>query len=133
MSDIVIASRLWRLYHPQNAWAATFNGLTPVALQEVAPIAEYLDPAHRSLDDRAWDLGRIRFFYDELGRGADLEPIDVDNVCDGGRIYPIPIVLDGHHRLIAAVLRRRRIRVEYGGRVDLLDYLKGQRRRPPLD
>jgi len=48
-------------------------------------------------------------------------------------IYPIPILNDGHHRLVAYRLTKRRtIPAYYSGRVDLLEYLKGDRARKPV-
>lgn len=82
---------------------------------------------------RAWDYGRIRFFYEQLLAGETLDAIEVDNRCDHGRVYPEPILLDGHHRLAASHLANARsIRVIYGGRIDLLRYLTGARRICPI-
>ena len=81
---------------------------------------------------RAWDYGRIRFFYEQLLAGATLDAIEIDNECHFGRIYPEPILLDGHHRLAASHLAGARvILASYGGRVDLLRYLTGERRTCP--
>jgi hypothetical protein len=80
-----------------------------------------------------WDLGRIRYFVEQLERGAKLDPIEIDNQCDRGHIYG-PILLDGHHRLCAAaLLRTPTIRAVYGGRVDTLKYLTGKTPHPPGD
>lgn len=131
--DIVIATRLWRLY--RNEWAdALREGLTAKKLREYALMPEYREDAPRWFStpaERAWDLGRIRYFYERIVTGQGVDPIDVDNICAHGRVYPIPTVIDGHHRLIAAVVARARIPMQYGGRVDLRDYLTGRRRRPP--
>lgn len=59
-------------------------------------------------------------------------PIEVDNDCSNGAINPIPILLDGNHRLYANVaLNREAIRIHYAGRVDLLKYLKGETTKAP--
>jgi hypothetical protein len=58
----------------------------------------------------------------------------VDNVVNAGLIYPVPVLLDGHHRFAAYVLSRRRyVPAAYGGRVDLLHYLEGKRSTMPLE
>ena len=80
----------------------------------------------------AWHYGRMRFFYEQLLAGGALDAITVDNVCAGGRIYPEPVLLDGHHRLAASHLAAAPvIRASYGGRIDLLRYLTGKRRTCP--
>jgi hypothetical protein len=82
---------------------------------------------------RAWDYGRIRHFYERLLAGETLDAISVDNECDRGRIYPIPVLLDGHHRLAASRLAGARIiHANYGGRIDLLRYLTGARKTCPV-
>lgn len=74
-----------------------------------------------------WDArlhaDRIRY----LAESPELyNPIDVDNECHGNHILPIPVVVDGHHRLFAhAWLGLETIEAQYGGRLDVLDYLKG--------
>lgn len=132
--DLVIATRLWRLY--RNEWADDLRkGLTAKSILVHPPQPEFREDAPRWFDtpeERLWDLGRIRYFYDQIKAGQKIDPIDVDNQCSHGRVHPVPIVLDGHHRLIAAVVARARIPVSYGGRVDLLDYLTGKRRHPPV-
>jgi len=86
----------------------------------------------RKQPTRAWDYGRIRFFYEQLLAGVTLDAINVDNECDHGRIYPEPIVLDGHHRLAASHMAGAKvILANYGGRLDLLRYLTGARKTCP--
>jgi hypothetical protein len=81
---------------------------------------------------RAWDYGRIRHFYECLLTGEPLDAIEVDNECAFGQIYPVPILLDGHHRLAASHLAGAPIiLVNYGGRLDLLRYLTGKRETCP--
>jgi hypothetical protein len=88
----------------------------------------------RKQPTRKWDYGRIRHFYEQLQAGKALDAIEVDNECEWGRVYPVPVVLDGHHRLAASHLAGApSIRVNYGGRIDLLRYLMGRRKLPPQD
>ena len=87
----------------------------------------------RKRPTRAWDYGRIRHFYERLLAGETLEPIEVDNKCDFGHIYPEPVLLDGHHRLAASHLAGAPIiLVNYGGRLDLLRWLTGKRKTYPV-
>lgn len=86
----------------------------------------------RKQPSRAWDYGRIRFFYERLLAGETLDALEVDNECDLGRIWPVSVLLDGHHRLAATHLAKvSYIRVLYGGRLDLLRYLTGARKTCP--
>jgi hypothetical protein len=61
------------------------------------------------------------------------DPIELDNDCHGGKVLPVPCVLDGWHRIYAHVaLKIDTIRVHYSGRIDLLNYLRGARKSRPL-
>lgn len=78
-----------------------------------------------SVTDPKWHAARIVY----LTRHIDqmLNPICIDNQCAGGRIYPIPEILDGWHRYYAHLhLGFGRIRCTYGGLLDLLHYLEGK-------
>ena len=67
---------------------------------------------------------RIRFIMQSK---EDLAcPIVLECTCHAGSVLPWPVVLDGWHRLHAHwALGRRKISAEFGGRLDLLDYLRG--------
>lgn len=129
----VLVERLWSLY----AWPE--RGL-PMRTMTVAKLLRYpSQPTYvsdtlrsRKRPTRAWDYGRIRHFYERLLAGETLDAIEVDNECNWGRIYPIPVLLDGHHRLAASHLAKVPIILAaYGGRVDLLRYLTGKRKSCP--
>lgn len=120
--DYILTERLLELYDP---WAAL--GVKPE--QVSTPTQDQFIPHHtnRDLD---YDLGRIAFFRDY---GFE-DPLELDNICESGRIYPLPNLVDGHHRLCGAALaKRERVPAIYGGRVDLLNWLKGCRKTPPTD
>ena len=73
-------------------------------------------------------IARIRFFVENPER---MDPISLDNEVYNGW-FGRPIVVDGHHRLIAAaILRRRRILASYSGLLSTLDYLTGKTRKAP--
>jgi hypothetical protein len=128
--DVVIATRLWKLYN--LVWTGNlYEKARANTLQKYPAVHEFVPEDKRTNLPDAWDLGRVRHFYELLRAGKSIDPIDVDNECHNGFIYPVPIVLDGHHRLVAAALARARIPVHYGGRIDLLDYLTGKRRTAP--
>ena len=125
--------RLWELY-TWPEWNLPMRGMTVEKILTYRAQPDYVSDAVRTRKQptRTWDYGRIRFFYERLLAGDTLDAIAVDNVCDHGRIYPEPILLDGHHRLAASYLAGARIiRATYGGRVDLLRYLTGARTTCP--
>jgi hypothetical protein len=134
--DHLIVRRLIKLY---NYWVVKSIYIN-VRLREVRkhkPVTEYVLEADRpdfatNHQRVAWHLGRVHHFFNELVDGKELDPIEVDNRCNRGHIYPIPIIVDGNHRLIAYKLARRpTIPALYSGRVDLLEYLTGKRQRCP--
>jgi hypothetical protein len=68
--------------------------------------------------------GRIRFF---MNHPEQITPLHVDNVCSGRHILPLPVLVDGWHRFFAVIaLGVETVDVEYGGRLDVLDYLVGR-------
>jgi len=74
--------------------------------------------------NKDWHIGRILYFVNNPDK---IDPIMLDNDCSDYDIFPIPIITDGNHRYIAAVIRKDEfIPVHYSGLVDLLDYLKGE-------
>ena len=120
--DTIIADRLLEYYDP---WFCL--DVTP---QDAATPHYPLVHEHQSYDlrDKDYHLGRITYFRDLLLDGAALDPIDIDNDWDLG----CPIVVDGHHRLCAAILAKvPTIPAQYGGRVDFLRYLTGARKTKP--
>lgn len=129
----VIVARLWDLY----AWPERMLPMRAMTVDKLLryrsqPVYVSDDARTRKQPTRAWDYGRIRFFYEQLLGGMKLDAIEVDNECNWGRIYPVPILLDGHHRLAASHLAGARIiYVSYAGRVDLLRYLMGRRKTCP--
>jgi hypothetical protein len=129
----LIVERLWTLY----AWperGLPMRRMTAEKLLRYPSQPAYVsdDARTRKRPTRAWDYGRIRFFYDQLLAGVTLDPIEVDNECGHGCIYPEPVLLDGHHRLAASHLAGTPIILaNYGGRLDLLRYLTGARKTCP--
>lgn len=116
-----------------EAWARV---QTYPAVSEHMDEDERSDPAKfRSKKIVAYDLGRVRYFAEQLNEtDIELDPITIDNNTGHQCIYPEPVVLDGHHRLAAYKLARRRtIPAHYGGRLDVLDYLTGKRRKLPRE
>jgi hypothetical protein len=129
----MLVDRLWATYDwPERN--LPMKGMTLKKLLTYPVQSKYVCDLKRTWKQppRAWDYGRIRYFYEQLLSGHVLDPIEVDNECYGDRIYPVPIVNDGHHRLAASHLAKARfIHATYGGRVDLCRYLTGRRSTRP--
>jgi len=71
---------------------------------------------------REWHIGRIIYFINDPSR---ITPIFIDNYCHrshyGSRIYPTPIIDDGHHRFAAILyLGLPKFKACYSGRIDVL-------------
>lgn len=76
----------------------------------------------------AWNAGRVRWFMDDPTR---IDSIEVDNNWHYTRPDKV-VILDGHHRLCAAILLGLpTIQVSYGGDLAMLRYLTGQRKSCP--
>lgn len=131
--DKIRVARLWELYAwPENGLPMRGMTIEKLRAYRAQPVYVSAHARIRKRPTRAWDYGRIRFFYERLQIGETLDAIEVDNVCAFGQIYPEPVVLDGHHRLAASHLAGApTILANYGGRIDLLRYLTGKSRTCP--
>jgi hypothetical protein len=111
-----------------------YVGLTKEKLLAFPCVRDFCTEHERYGFDDNWHLGRVRFFVEQLHAGVKLDPISVDNVCNRGHVYAVPVLLDGHHRLAASCIAgARTIAASYGGRVDLRRYLTGDRATIPTD
>lgn len=123
--DTIRVDRLLEAWDPFDALGIERDGIVPV---EDCPYQDHLGWDGR---DAAYHRNRIGYFLSRLLKNEGLDPIVLDNVCSFGVIHPEPIVEDGNHRLAAAVLAGvKKIRVSYSGRVDVLRWLEGKRKRP---
>jgi hypothetical protein len=118
-ADEILVDRLYELVDP-DPWGVGFKMemLDDSLFKSSEPYGWHSD----------WDArlhaNRIRYLADSPELHV---PIEVDNLCEGRNIYAMPVILDGHHRLFAHVwLGIKTIRASYGGRLDVLDYLKGK-------
>lgn len=77
---------------------------------------------------REWHIGRIIYF---INHPIEIKDIEIDNECSDNFILPQPVIIDGWHRYVAARWlydqgKLSEIHCRYGGREDLLLYLKGE-------
>jgi len=85
--------------------------------------------------DNEYHISRIVYF---INHPKEISEIEVDNQTLANRyhcsILPNAQIIDGHHRLMAAAyLGMKKIKINYGGRMDVLNYLKGKRKFEPRD
>ena len=92
-------------------------------IQEVNEHYDSYDSLNVNLKTKEWHLGRIVYFINNLHK---IDPIQIDNKCCGSCISGTPIIEDGNHRFMALLyLKVKRIKIDYCGRCDVLEYLKG--------
>jgi len=127
--DQVLVPRVLRLYNPWRHLNIESGGFART-MQDYPIQSTYLDGFQRTDD---YDYGRVRHLMDEMQVGKEPEPIELDNSWMGTTPTGL-LVVDGHHRLMAAALLKRRfIPALYSGWTDVLDWLKGQRKSCPFD
>jgi hypothetical protein len=126
--DHVLVRRLHSVYWPR--WCAELT------LRKVLRARSITEHGTYPRDDK-YDLGRVRFFMQQFETSKPVDPIVIDQkvIARGWGCPPTwlgPIIDDGHHRFVAAVLlRKRRIPASVGGLVSLCDWLTGRRRTYP--
>lgn len=135
--DIIRMDRLIE-FLPTEYWMWDETGVIDledisVAIHESIP--EIPDPygdtwKHPVLNQRSrnWHIGRIIYF---INHPKEIRDIEIDNECDGRFILPKPVIVDGWHRYAASRWlydqgKLKKIHCRYGGRVDILDYLRGK-------
>lgn len=133
----VLVTRLLRCYNPKATlrWNVEPTELLNVpgyfrdAVLITPPISEYVGDYYRS--DK-YHLGRIHYFCNQITAKRPIEAIEIDNIFSSSGRSVGPVVLDGHHRLIAADLMKLcQIPASYGGLVDGIDWLTGRQRGIP--
>lgn len=115
----ILVSRLAAVYDPfQVLFGRELCDLSPDYF-DIRPEPGFVEIVER---DVTYHRGRIAYLVEAWPH----EPIEVDN--DWHRWGPGgPIVVDGHHRLCAAILaHRRRIACSYSGAMRTLRWLEGQ-------
>lgn len=125
MSAILVA----RLAEWSDPWQTMQISPHVYRRRAVLPIEVYRsDPGICDGKDRGWwrttfyHRGRALYFAELLAAGEVIEPISIDCECWGRTIYPVPVLIDGFHRLAGALLAGvEKLPATFGGRVDLRD------------
>ena len=126
--DWILISRLRYAYWPRivAAWLDDPGDIRSGKAQEKHVRNAWIS---RSL---AWNRGRVRYFYDLIICGEEIDPISIDSQSRQYRAgFPIswggPFIDDGHHRFAAAILaRKRKIRATLSGLVTTHRWLRGE-------
>ena len=123
-TNSILTSRVMQVWCPYSAIGMrVFN-----KIDGVRPI-NFIEEDYRG---KTYHKKRVVFFLEKILLGESLDPLIVDNQCDAGWINAQPVVLDGNHRLIAYHLTGiSKIKVHYGGRLDVLRFLQGKRKSLP--
>lgn len=92
---------------------------------------------HPCLENKStkWHIGRVLYF---INHPDEIRDIEIDNLYSGSYIFPVPKIIDGNHRFMAASWlynhgKMNKVHCRYGGRLDLLEYLTGQTNECPED
>lgn len=127
--DRILVDRLTEFVGPPFCWdghkitvddvmTAMQNGIELQTEEYQPPMGAY------GQKSKEWHMGRIAYFVKNPNK---ITPLDVDNACHGALILPHPVLMDGHHRLMALIIRKRKwCEVNYSGLMDVLGYLQGK-------
>jgi hypothetical protein len=119
-SCIILLSRLSNYITLKDA--CNYINIQTIDLAQLPKIEasdEFKPETHRTTK---YHLQKIKYY---IQNGID-KPIDIDCFCKGGTIHPIPVIIDGRHRYIAALLRRdNKIKAIFSGDESLYKYLVG--------
>jgi len=134
MPHTILMERLLEYGYPKDPWGAGFH------ISMVRRAKWKLPISFSRTEDVTCAVGtwtgaqhaaRLRAIMDNEQWYND--PIWLDNQCRGPHIFAIPDIVDGYHRFFAHLVKKDlTIRVCYAGRSDLLRYLQGHRKTPPL-
>jgi hypothetical protein len=117
-SSMILVSRLRLAGWPSNE----VNKMRLDVVLAASPIPDYVPELDRS---NSYDAGRVRWMYDRLMAGEDLDPINIDWKWWG--MAPTELTIsDGNHRWVAHVLAGKEvIPASYSGPTDCLRWLEG--------
>lgn len=123
--DNVLLDRL--LCDVDPFWSLGWESQPPIEeFLKYSPIG-WIKESDRPQRISEYDWRRVCYFIWQVKNGKPLDPITIDCVCYGLRVLPQSTVIDGNHRLCAANLTKQRlVKINFSGRVDLLEWLKGE-------
>lgn len=124
-TQLVVTRRLRSAYWPELVQKIAFD-IKAIGLKPVGYVSDK-DRVHVL----HYDVRRVLRLMNEFRAGKPWEPIQID--CQWHNNSPVrPVILDGHHRFAAAVfLKERAIAADYGGPVEMINWLAGKTRKVP--
>ena len=110
------------------------KGIKDNVCEQIEPY-DNLNIYNLHIEEKEWHIGRIIYF---INHEDEITGITIDNYCDDSYVYPVPIIINGNHRWMAALWlnkhgKKEFVECSYGGRLDLLDYLIGKSDKCPTD
>ena len=135
--DMILIDRLSEFF-PVNSWQ--WNEGEVIELDDITCAIHEAQPEesepfgdtwkHMCMESKSteWHIGRIVYFINHPEKIRDIE---IDNLYSENYIFPVPTIIDGNHRFMAAMWlndqgKMNKVHCRYGGRMDLLDYLTGK-------
>jgi hypothetical protein len=133
----ILTSRLKEYFPNYVMWEekVTLKDIEDGLSKGLKPIEEYYhnwgDSYENMNKTKEWHIRRVIYF---IKNPEKIDPIIIDNEVLNRYILPYPIIVDGHHRVMAKfILGHKYIDAEYGGRKDVLDYLTGKTDIKPIE
>lgn len=137
MGDMILIDRLAEFF-PVDSWQ--WNEGEIIELDDIAcaihtgqpeepdPFGHQWRHSYTENKSTQWHIGRILYF---INHPEEIRNIELDNICNANYICPIPIIVDGNHRFMAALWLNdqgimNKVHCLYGGRGDVLNYLTGK-------
>lgn len=125
--------------NPDEIWA--WPDAEPITLQDVIdakakgvsgnaePYGDIWKHPVKESRDKEYHVARIIYFMDHP---EEISGIEIDNPCVDHGILPGCEIVDGWHRIAAAILLSlQKVSISYGGRADVEDYLSGKTDKRP--
>lgn len=122
---LILTKRLKAIYWPKDVLGPYKLGEMLMVPEQPRFVPEEQRPDPFTSEGWRWNLGRVRFFYNELKRKKPIEPISVITPYTESS-FGCPAVDDGHHRYVAYVFARKlRIPIFFTGPDRYLGWLRG--------
>lgn len=142
--DMILVDRLsgfftedhWSWNDGESVWLDDISrALHENQSEEATPFGDAAKYSCMECKPTAWHIRRVLYF---IKHPDEIRDIEIDNLCNGCYICPIPEIVDGNHRLLAAIWLNSRgemdvVHCRYGGRDDLFEYLTGVSDTLPLE
>lgn len=134
MTHKVLVERLAHVYDPFYVLGDGTGGSSEDEFYRKVMSSEpcgYVDHHDR---DEDYHAARVKDMLQRMDGGWVPDPISLDCTTHNGNVLDEVEILDGHHRLIACIFAcEDTIEAEFGGSVDLLEWLCGETDTHPTE